>query len=159
MRLYLLRHAPALSRREWTEPDAGRPLTENGEEVARSVARRIRQLDLGLEVIVTSPYERALRTAVIVHDELHNHPVRLIEDARLEPARFTLDALDELLRPFDDDASIMLVGHEPSMTEVISQVIEGGRLALKKGGLVRIDTDPGMRTSGTLKWLIPPSVL
>lgn len=159
MRLYLLRHAPALSRREWSRPDAERPLTDNGEEVARSVARRIRELDLGLQAIVTSPYERALKTARIVHDELRDPSLRLIEDARLEPARFTLDELDELLRGFDEDASVMLVGHEPSMTEVISQVIEGGRLALKKGGLVRIDTDPGMRTSGTLKWLIPPSVL
>ncbi|MCX8007155.1 MAG: histidine phosphatase family protein [Coriobacteriia bacterium] len=158
MRLYLLRHAPAVSRTEWAGPDAARPLSPDGEAVARSVAERIDSLGLGLSAVITSPYERALQTARIVCDAMKD-PVPLVEDVRLEPHQFTPEALADILAEYPEDASIMVVGHEPSMTEVIASVLQGGRFVLKKAGLARIDLDGRSTQTGVLKWFVPPRLL
>ncbi|MBN2848341.1 MAG: histidine phosphatase family protein, partial [Coriobacteriia bacterium] len=139
MRLYLLRHGPALSREEWAGPDELRPLSDSGMDVVRSVAHRVRELDLGIDVIVTSPYERALRTAMLVHGALELPASALIEDSRLEPGLFDADALGEILRDLSGVKAVMVVGHEPSMGETLAGVIGGGRFVFKKGGLALVD--------------------
>src|SRR5262245_36346525 len=70
MNLYLLRHAKACDRsKKWT-PDSKRPLTPEGEEKMYDVARGIKKLDLSFDVILASPYARALRTAQIAAEVL-----------------------------------------------------------------------------------------
>lgn len=158
MRLYFLRHAPAVARTEWRGSDAARPLTPAGEDIARRVAERIDAMGLGLTAIVTSPYERAAATARIVHDRL-SKDVPLIEDPRLQPDAFSAAALSELLEGYAPDARVMVVGHEPSMTETMADIVHGGRFVLKKAGLARIDLDEGPTLSGVLRWLVPPGLL
>lgn len=158
MRLYLLRHAPALSRDEWDGPDSLRPLSEEGATIAHDVAARIARMELGLEAIVTSPHERALRTAVAVSEAIGTG-VELAQDERLKPHAFTRDSLLELLSPFSAQQSVMLVGHDPSMTSTMSELLSGGRYSLKKGGLVRIDLDLRDPDGALMKWLVPPRLL
>lgn len=158
MRLYFLRHAPAVARAEWRGSDASRPLTPAGEELARRVAERIDEMDLGLTAVVTSPYERAAATARIVCERLDGD-VPLVEDPRLEPDAFCAAALSELLAGYPWDARVMLVGHEPSMTETMADIVNGGRFVLKKAGLARIDRDEGPTLSGVLRWLVQPGLL
>jgi phosphohistidine phosphatase SixA len=50
----------------------------------------------------------------------------------------------------------MFVGHEPSMSDVASGLIGGGRLKLKKAGLIRIDIEDPEELAGELMWLAPP---
>lgn len=158
VRLYFFRHGPALSRSEWDESDDQRPLSEQGESVVRSVSKRIKALELGLGVILASPYERALRTAAILHDVLGDE-VPLLEEHGLEPAAFDLDSLADMLEPHRTLDSVVLVGHEPSMSRTASDLIGGGTLVLKKAGLIRIDLNPGTPLTGELRWLVPPSLL
>lgn len=157
MRLYMFRHAPALSREEWSGADSERPLTHHGLDVAQRTAEKIVSLELDLGVVLTSPYERALRTALILRERLPEVPV--VEDDRLTPAQFTPDALTRILESRADTPNLMLVGHEPSMTNVLSQLLGGGRYRLRKGGLVRIDLDPADLESAVLKWFLAPRVL
>lgn len=157
-RLYFLRHGPALARNEWDGEDSLRPLSAHGEDVVRDVARSVASLQLGLEALLTSPYERALRTAVIVHQIVDGAPTPT-EEPGLVPGAFTLDSLAEMLRPYERAEAVMVVGHEPSMTEVISAMIGGGRFVLRKGGLARVDVDAAQMDSGVLKWFAPPRVL
>lgn len=158
MRLYFLRHAPAVARAEWRGPDASRPLTPAGEDLARRVAQRIDEMGLDLTAVVTSPYERAAATARIVCERL-SRAVPLVEDQRLKPDAFCAAALSELLAPYPQDAQVMVVGHEPSMTETMADIVHGGRFVLKKAGFARIDLDEGPMLSGVLRWLVPPSLL
>ena len=158
MRLYFFRHGPALSRSEWDSADDKRPLSESGESVVRSVSGRMKALDLGVGVILTSPYERALRTAAILQDVLGDE-VPLVEENGLEPGAFNLDSLAEMLEPHRTLDSVLLVGHEPSMSSVASELVGGGTFVLKKAGLVRIDLYSGTALSGELRWLVPPSLL
>jgi len=115
-------------------------------------------LDLGLDAILSSPFERALRTAYIVRAHLGDAPA-LVEEPSLEPSSFSLDALGTMLAPYREASAVMLVGHEPSMTEVLESLLGGGRYALKKGGLVRVDLDPLEPSTAILKWFAPPRLL
>src|SRR5580698_3835666 len=78
--LWLLRHADAEP--HGTRPDAERRLTERGEDQARLAGRALKRMALEPEQILTSPKERALRTATLALEEwgggrlgrLHVHP-------------------------------------------------------------------------------------
>jgi phosphohistidine phosphatase len=53
----------------------------------------------------------------------------------------------------------MLVGHEPSFSQVIGQLIGGGRIVMKKGGLARVDVNSIDTLPGELVWLLAPKML
>jgi phosphohistidine phosphatase len=158
MRLYFLRHGPAESREGWERPDADRPLTERGIKVTRRVAQRVVELDLGLDAILTSPFTRALETARIVVDALDDESL-LAEEQGLEPGRFSPGELHRIVDEHAGAKNLMLVGHEPSMTDVAGDLVGGARLRLKKSGLIRIDVEDPASHSGELVWLVPPKVL
>jgi phosphohistidine phosphatase SixA len=51
------------------------------------------------------------------------------------------------------------VGHEPDLSLTIAELIGGGRVDMKKGGLARVDVrGPGL-DGGVLAWLLTPSQL
>jgi phosphohistidine phosphatase len=158
VQLYLLRHGPAESRSEWTSPDSGRPLTERGIKVTRKVAERIAQLDLGLNALITSPFTRALETARIVDDALSS-PGILAEDPGLEPGAFTRTELQRIFTEHDGAEALMLVGHEPSMSRVTADVVGGGRIRLKKSGLIRVDFEDPRTLHGELIFVATPKLL
>ncbi len=68
MNLYFLRHAKAFPRGPKYRPDSKRPLTREGEKTMRQAAAGIRRLELSFDLILASPYLRALRTAEILAD-------------------------------------------------------------------------------------------
>jgi phosphohistidine phosphatase len=154
----MLRHGPAESRAEWTGPEPERPLTERGIKVTRRVAERIDTLDLKLDAIVTSPYSRALETARIVTDVLDADEI-LHTDEGLEPERFSRGELPRIFSDHPDAEALMLVGHEPTMSRVTADIVGGGRIRLRKSGLIRIDlADPAM-LQGELAWLLAPKTM
>ena len=157
MILYFLRHGLAYERGEWLGDDSLRPLTEKGLERMRQEAQVLANLDLELDAILTSPFTRALQTAQIIAERL-NLTDRLVEDNRLAPG-FGLDELTELLTIFPNAQGLMLVGHEPDFSEIISALIGGGEIVCKKGGLARVVLQNITTLAGRLEWLIPPGVL
>jgi phosphohistidine phosphatase len=158
VQLYLLRHGPAESRSEWTSPDAERPLTERGVKVTHKVAERIANLDLELDALITSPFTRALETARIVDDALGSVGI-LAEDPGLEPGAFTRTELQRIFSEHDGAQALMLVGHEPSMSRVTADVVGGGRIRLKKSGLIRIDFEDPQTLHGELVFVATPKLL
>src|SRR4051812_38464819 len=65
--IYILRHAIAKSRENWRgKPDSERPLTTKGEKKMTGEARAMRAAGLKFDLIVSSPFARASRTAEIV---------------------------------------------------------------------------------------------
>ena len=68
MNLFFLRHAKACPRGPKYRPDSKRPLTREGEKAMRQVAAGIQKLELTFDLILASPYARALRTAEILAD-------------------------------------------------------------------------------------------
>lgn len=156
-RLYFLRHGLA-DRNAWEgDDDRLRPLTDEGVARMEAEASTLQRLDLECELIVTSPLTRCRQTAEIAAEALGlvGSPV---EDAALEPG-FDLEKLDDLLGRYQEHDTVMLVGHEPDFSMVVSQLTGGSDLVFKKGGLARVDLFAGSPPSGDLVWLVPPRIL
>lgn len=157
MKIYFLRHGLAGARSEWKGEDASRPLTGEGKEKIARTAATIAKLDLGLDVIVTSPLARAYQTAEIVARKL-NLLDKLVKDERLAPG-FTANQLIRILRDQPDAQAVMLVGHEPDFSETISTLVGGGRIVCKKGSLALVELAHAGSSHGELVWLLSPQVL
>jgi phosphohistidine phosphatase len=156
MKLYFLRHGLA-DRSAWMGMDFERPLTEEGKERMMQEADSIKQLDLGLDAILTSPLVRAYQTAEIVAEQLSMLDL-LVVDERLEPG-FGPSDLTGILEGYPHADEIMLIGHEPDFSETISYLIGGGNIVCKKGSLARVDLVDAGPLAGELVWLIPPKAL
>lgn len=148
MQLYFFRHGEA-DWPDWTKPDDERPLTDFGKKEARQVARFLDRLKVKPDLIVSSPLPRALQTAEAAAEQLK---VKLRQDEALEPG-FGISGLRALLKRHRSKV-LMLVGHEPDFTSVIS-ALTGASVKLSKAGVALIDFDPETE-KGRLLWLFPP---
>ncbi len=156
MRLYLLRHGVAYDRENWQgKDDELRPLTDEGIVAMKREARSIGQMKLKLNAVITSPLVRARDTARIVAKTLD---MKVDENPLLKPG-FNLQALDDLLAQYAEFTHLMIVGHEPDFSQVISQLVGGGTVVMKKGGLARVDITTPHPPHGELVWLLTPSLL
>ena len=148
MQLYFLRHGEA-DWPHWTRPDDERPLTDFGKKEARQVAKLLDRLKVKPNVVVTSPLPRASQTAEVAAQQLKT---KLRQDKALEPG-FGITELRTLLKRHGSKV-LMLVGHEPDFTSVIS-ALTGASLKLSKAGVAVVDIDPETE-KGRLLWLFPP---
>jgi phosphohistidine phosphatase len=150
VQLYFLRHGEA-DWPDWTKPDDERPLTDFGKKEVRQVARLLERLKVRPDLIVTSPLPRASQTAKIAAEYVR---AKLREDEALEPG-FGMNELRTLLKR-DRSRVLMLVGHEPDFTCVISE-LTGAALKLSKAGVALLDVD-SESDQGKLLWLFPPKI-
>lgn len=157
MLCYFLRHGLALDREDWQDDDSKRPLTPEGVEKMKRQAKTISALKLGLDVIVTSPLVRAQQTAEIVAKALKMRD-RLIENPVLG-LDFDLEHLSTILEGHAGAKAIMFVGHDPSLSTTIGQLIGGAGVEMRKGSLACVDMLAGATPKGQLIFLLPPKVL
>ena len=161
MNLYLLRHGKACARGPKWRPDDTRPLTREGEKKMFNVARGIQCLNLSFDLILTSPYLRAFRTAEILGEVFESKKVfetkNLIAEA--EPRA----VIDEINENFADLTQIVLVGHEPFMTRLISVLLSGRdnlSIDLRKGGFCKLSVNKlSFGPCARLDWLLTPRQL
>jgi phosphohistidine phosphatase SixA len=77
--------------------------------------------------------------------------------SELEPGG-TVDGVIARLASLGPIEAVLIVGHEPLLSALVSATIGGGRIRLAKGALVKIGGfSPG--TDGELEWLITPAVI
>ncbi len=157
MEILFLRHGIAEERETWKGDDRARPLTARGRRAMERTAVRLAGLGVAPELIVTSPLVRARQTAEIAAAGLGMDD-RVVEDGRLAPG-FDAGGLRDLLEDRPVTAAVMLVGHEPDFSEIIAELIGGGRVVCKKGGLARVDVAELSFAGGELVWLLPPKDL
>ena len=148
MQLYFLRHGEA-DWPGWTKPDDERPLTDSGKKEVRQVGKFLNRLKVKPDLIVTSPLPRAFQTAEAAAEELKT---KLRQDEALEPG-FGISELRTVVKRHGSKV-LMLVGHEPDFSSVIS-ALTGGFLKMSKAGVALIDIDPETE-KGRLLWLFPP---
>jgi phosphohistidine phosphatase len=150
MQLYFLRHGEA-DWPGWTKPDDERPLTDYGKKEVRQVGKFLNRLKAKPNLIVTSPLPRALQTGEAAAEQLKT---KLRQDGALEPG-FGINDLRTVLKRHHSKA-LMLVGHEPDFSSVIS-ALTGASLKLSKAGVALVDFDPETE-KGRLLWLFPPKL-
>jgi phosphohistidine phosphatase len=155
--IYLLRHGPAGQRSKWHGNDADRPLSERGRVQVRRVSRVLWRAGIQTELIVTSPFARATETAEIVSDVFELDQPPTIEPL-LQPG-IKPDRLHVVLRTHIDIGSILIVGHEPSLSHLISYLCASRQPPLKKAGLAEVTIDREEPPRGRLTWLAEPKDL
>ena len=140
----LLRHGIAHPR--GTKPEEERDLTDIGHHRMKRNARGLAVLFPKAEVLLSSPLIRCVQTAewvVKAYDGMLKIETR--DELRPEGDRNTL-------RKLIGDKRVIIVGHEPWLSESIHRP----ELELRKGGIY------GLRVEGDelkLEWMIPPRAL
>jgi phosphohistidine phosphatase len=157
-RLFLFRHGLAVPHGTEGIEDDQRPLTSKGERRVRQVARGLKRLGLKLDRIVTSPLPRARRTAEITADVLD--AAFLLEDADVLRPSSPPEAIRDWLAS-RSDARIMLIGHNPNLSELLSLLCTGQLrpmvIELRKAGVASLRDDPLGRYQ--IDWLSRPRLV
>ena len=151
MTIYFLRHADA---ENMAASDFERNLTPKGLEQAAKVGRFCKAHGLVPDRILTSPLNRARQTAEIVAKALGAEPV--VQDwlacgMRLETLLKELSAQGKV-------ESLLVVGHEPDFSSVISELIgasEGYGVLVTKASLTAVELPWMEAGSGQLQFSIP----
>jgi phosphohistidine phosphatase len=160
MNLYILRHGIAVEPGSpGYEKDADRPLTPEGERKLLQIAEAMEALDLAFDLILSSPYLRARQTAEIVAEALKARRKLEFSDS-LVPGGSPKKLVEFLNRLQPPPESVLLVGHEPYLSGLVSLLVAGNpslSMVLKKGGLCKLATEslaPGR--CAALEWLLTP---
>jgi phosphohistidine phosphatase len=157
MIIYFVRHASAGQHLPNPKKDEKRPLDADGIEQCGFVGRALAALNVQPDVIISSPLKRATQTASLIGNEI-GYEGKL----QLEPAMLPESAVAEFRRMLEKYAkyeAIMVVGHNPSITEFLARMItKSGSEALidfKKGAVARAETE---RQSARLNWFLTPKM-
>ncbi len=143
MDLYLLRHGEAGE----APRDEERELTPRGHGQARAVAAGIAWLGLEFDTILTSPLPRARQTAEPVAVALKT---RLDEAPPLATGCTPAMALALLMGRSE---RVLLVGHEPQLSDII-KAVTGGRVHMRKTMLAHVEVRSLKPPDGELAWLL-----
>jgi phosphohistidine phosphatase len=118
--LLLLRHAKS----SWKDQDLAdfeRPLNDRGRKAAESVGNFLAREDVNIDLVISSPAVRARQTIELVLRAANRSP-ELRFDQRIyeaSPAR-----LLEITSQIEDDRkSVLLVGHNPGMEELLALLV------------------------------------
>ncbi|MBI3316726.1 MAG: phosphohistidine phosphatase SixA [Candidatus Omnitrophica bacterium] len=160
MKLFLLRHGIAENQNPLYFPeDSKRPLTEKGKKEVRKVAQKMRDLEFKIDLILSSPFVRAKQTAEIAAEMYKKSPLEFSEHLACGGSAGAL--MKELKTRYQKRENILIVGHEPYLSNLASVLISGKPIAnidLKKAGLIVLKVDEELRLGpcATLKLFISP---
>lgn len=159
LKVLLIRHAPAVRAGRGRSRDDDRPLTRRGRLRFRQAARGLARIAGRPDILLTSPLVRARDTALIAAAAFER------VTPRIEPAlgQDDVDALVTALKKYRADATVALVGHEPTLSGLLAHLLgmhEGpGRFAFKKGGAALVHLPDGPSGPGQLRWFVKPRIL
>lgn len=158
MILYFLRHASAGEHFVNPKKDEKRALDKEGIEQCGYVGRALTALDVQVDVIVSSPLKRCTQTAFLIGNEL-GYEGKMQLDPSLRPEAGLAD-FRKLLEKYARQEAIMVVGHNPNLSQFLGSVISDSgceaSLELKKGAVAKVEL---RRTSGTLQWCLTPKIV
>jgi phosphohistidine phosphatase len=160
MDLFILRHGKA-GQSSGGPDDAARALTRGGKDGVTQVAEWMKEKKFQFAVIATSPLKRARQTATIIASVLGQEDRLAVWDDLApggDPDTVCYNASQQ-----GNDAAVLIVGHEPALSMLISTIISGERnssIVMAKGGLAKIGNYSfKTRPSGDLQWLVTPRLI
>ncbi len=159
MTIFFLRHASAGQSKSNAAQDAKRPLDKEGIDQCGYVGRALASLDVQVDAIISSPLKRATQTASLVANEI-GHDNKLVFSPALEPGA-NMDTFRQLLEKHAKQDAIMVVGHNPNLSQFLSLLVSGGSndkgIDMKKGAVARVEWSP--RKAAELTWCLTPKVV
>ena len=152
MRIYLVRHATA----SYDAPtDEERQLTKEGYSEAELAGQSLHALGIHPDHIFSSPLIRALQTADSLAHSLHlAKKVKVLKELAND---HPVSALLRVLQPYHKDSELVLVGHEPSLSEHLAAFLGLKRveaLPLGKASIACVELHGLEHWSGKLLWIV-----
>lgn len=147
--LYLIRHAKA----SWDMPgvsDADRPLIQKGVKRTHLIVEFLKNKATTIDLIISSPAVRAIETAKIIAAGL-NYPVSGIKTDRKIYDGYYDRILDVVYATSNSVNSLMIFGHNPTITQLANLFLHPGIDNMPTTGVVCLSFD-------TDKWEQIPSV-
>jgi len=161
MELYIVRHGIAIDREDpKSPPDPDRFLTEEGIEKTKQVAKGIAALKITADLLISSPYVRAMQTAeIFAHALDYAKPKIRRSDLLLpgtEPSLFYRELAKE-----KQSGTVFCFGHAPQLDDLIAAALGSKHhvTSLKKAGVALIELKRLNPASGQLIWLATPKLL
>lgn len=151
--LVFMRHGHALSAREaGVQTDSDRPLSGRGEKEALEAAMHLNASGFAPDLIISSPFLRAERTAQIaagVFPSASRQTVRALSDG---PAQAVLDLLFSL----DGAGRTLIVGHQPLVGAIAGYYLGQEGFDLSPAGFVRLRAEGGPGGAALVEYYAPP---
>ena len=163
MNLYILRHGISEARNESKYPnDLERPLSKKGKNKINEIGELMFDLDIKPDYILTSPAKRSIESAKLIQRTLGIKKERLVTSEKLLPALPITDIIEEISHSYKSK-DILIVGHEPMLSTLISQLTSGNpdaTIQLKKGALCCLKFEElSQEKCATLTLLLNPDFL
>jgi phosphohistidine phosphatase len=162
MELYIIRHGKSEENSQNISSDTKRKLTETGIHELEYIAKALKNFDIQIDYVISSPLVRAQESAEIVAKYLLVKKNKIIIWNELKPESNILDIHKKLLK-LSPDAKILLVGHNPHLINLISSIISpkcNVAINLKKGGFASMSVNSSKsRIVGTLRSILTPKQL
>jgi phosphohistidine phosphatase len=161
MELYVVRHGIAIDREDpKCPPDPERYLTEEGIEKTKRVAAAVAELSASPDLLLSSPYVRAMQTAEIFAAAL-DYPKQKIRRTDLllpgsEPTLFFRELAKD-----KQTSTLFIFGHAPQLDDIIASALGSKHhiTSLKKAGVALLELKRVSPPNGQLLWLAPPKLL
>ena len=134
--IYIVRHAKS----SWKEvhlTDEQRPLLEKGKKRTKKVIDHLHRLEVKVDHIISSHAVRALETAKILAHALNYPP----ENIKVDPMVYISDGdrLFDLIYDLPSRyTSVMIVGHNPALTDFVNKFLRPRIDNLPTSGVVSI---------------------
>jgi phosphohistidine phosphatase len=161
MQLYVVRHGIAIDRENpKCPPDPERYLTEEGVEKTKQVAEGVAALGATADLMLSSPYVRAMQTAEIFAGALEYAKQKIRRTDLLLPGGEPSMLFRELAKD-KQSSSIFLFGHAPQLDDIIATALGSKHhvTSLKKAGVALIELKRVSPPSAQIVWLAPPKLL
>jgi phosphohistidine phosphatase len=161
MQLYVVRHGIAIDRENpKCPPDPERYLTEEGVEKTKQVAEGVAALGATADLMLSSPYVRAMQTAEIFAGALEYAKQKIRRTDLLLPGGEPSMLFRELAKD-KQSSSIFLFGHAPQLDDMIATALGSKHhvTSLKKAGVALIELKRVSPPSAQIVWLAPPKLL
>jgi phosphohistidine phosphatase len=161
MELYIVRHGIAIDREDpKSPPDPDRFLTEEGIDKTKQVAKGVAALGIEPDLLLTSPYIRALQTAELFAAALEYPKQKIRRSDLLLPGTEATLFYKELAKD-KDSAIVMCFGHAPQLDDLVATGLGSKHhvTSLKKSGIAALELKRISPPSGVLLWLATPKLL
>ena len=137
--LTIVRHAKS-SWKDTSLSDRKRPLNTRGERDAPVMGRRIHEHGIRPSLIVTSPAKRAWTTAKIIAREIH-YPLEFLQREDGLYLASLNEILDTIVAQDNGFNNLMIVGHNPGLTDFANFLVPGLTNNLPTAGVVSVEID------------------
>ena len=135
--IYLLRHARA-EMADHNLADKERRLVKSGIEDARTVAGILKKFSSGPELILSSDTTRTVETAKIIAKKLKIGGLEIVFNGEIFSAENSETILN-LIKALDDKYnSVMIIGHNPTLSALAGLLAKSFTFDLPKAGLLGI---------------------